>query len=156
MAHNTGNLSAAFRCFKCELEGLRKIADVKTIAAHGSPLSKHSNMGYTQRLELKQFGLLGEPMVDMDFSRMIYVTDTGGIFGSSNNLRDWSDGKNLLTPMAPSGLAQMLTPQKEPMVLLNCHPERWASNRLEFVQATGFDIAVILLKKIIRSIRGWK
>jgi len=153
VARTKGDLSAAVKLFEREVERLRKIADVKTVTAHGSPLSRHSNTGYSEELGIKRFGLLGEPMADMDFSRVFYITDTGGVFGSPDNLRDWSDGKNLRVATAPSELSNILVPQKEPMILLNSHPERWPSGMVGFLQAIGIDMGVILLKKIVRSLR---
>lgn len=152
VARTKGDLSAAVKFFERELGSLRKIVDVKTVTAHGSPLSRHSNIGYGEELGTKRFGLLGEPMADMDFSRVFYITDTGGVFGSPNNLRDWSDGRNLRVATAPSELSKILIPQKEPMILLNSHPERWPSSMVGLLQAVGIDMGVILLKKIVRSL----
>ena len=115
----------AVESFKRDLEALRRLAEVKTVAAHGSPLSRLSNIAYANTLDLASLDILGEPQTDFDFSRVVYITDSGGIFGSRHNRRDWSTGKNLRIPMSPRQLGQWLNPEREPLVLLNTHPERW-------------------------------
>jgi len=153
MVREKGDLSASLKLFGHELEGLRKIADVKTVSAHGSPLSRYYNADIRKRLPLKRFSLVGEPMVDMDFSKILYVTDTGGTFGSQHNLRDRSVGRNFKIPSSPFSLGEMLVPEKKPMILLSCHPERWPCGGVGLLQAAGMDMGAIVLKKIVRSLR---
>ena len=101
-------------------------------------------------LDLKKLGLLGEPSLDMDFSSTLYITDSGGIFGGTNNLRDKVDGKNLFKPTHPKDLGKIFNPQKEPMILLSTHPERWPDGFIGLVQASIIDWGVNLAKRIIR------
>jgi len=148
-----GDYSKALGLFGRELDSLRKIVEVKTVAPHGKPLSKFSNMEESRNVDLKSFGLLGEPYSDIDYKKVLYITDTGGIFGSSNNIRDWVDGKNFQKPTTPEKLGKMLDPQSEPLILLNCHPERWADNMIGLSVATMKDFAINIAKRIIRIFR---
>ena len=147
VARSKGDLHLALEFFERDLASLREKADVKTVTAHGSLLSKFCNVRYSATVDLKRLGLLGEPGVDFDFSRVLYITDTGGVFGSSSNLRDWSNGKNLREPKTPSELGEMLSPQLEPVVLINSHPERWASSYAGLIQANLMDFFINLAKK---------
>ncbi len=149
-----GRAGDVFERFNQELAALRRIAPVKTATAHGSPLAKLSNMGYTRSLDLAQFGLLGDPAVSIDFSRTLYITDTGGTYGSGHNYRDWSDGRNLTRPMSPTQLAAWLEPANEPLAVLSSHPERWPSTLPGLVQAQFTDVLVNLLKAIANRRRG--
>lgn len=137
--------------FAQELAALREIAAVKTVTAHGSPLAKLSNVGYTKMLDLAKFGLVGDPAVNIDFSRVLYVTDSGGVYGSSNNLRDWSAGKNLRRPTPPRELAEALDPVGEPLVVLSSHPERWPIGFVGVMQARATDLAVNMLKRLVKG-----
>lgn len=141
-----GNEELALRLFREELASLRAIAEVVTVAAHGSPLSLYSNMHLTNFLDLTALGLLGEPQVHMDFSRMLYVTDTGGVFGSPNNRRDWSDGKNLRTPTAPQLLPEVIHPETEASVLISTHPERWPEGHAAVILQRALDWGANTLK----------
>jgi hypothetical protein len=144
---------AAAQRFERELAVLRQITPVVTVAAHGSPLSLTSNMGQTRRLDLKNLGLLGEPGVHFDFTRVLYVTDTGGRFGSADNIRDWVNGQNWRTPATPRVLAESLTPERYPLVLMNTHPERWPRGQLGLAQATITDALTNAAKRWIHRRR---
>ncbi len=63
--------------FRLSLETFRKIYPVKTICMHGSPLSKYDNRLLWERYDYKDFGIIGEPYFDVDFSEVLYLTDTG-------------------------------------------------------------------------------
>lgn len=137
--------------FTEELAALRRITTVKTVTAHGSPLAKLSNVGYTKTLDLGEFGLVGDPAVNIDFSKVLYVTDSGGVYGSPNNLRDWSEGKNLRRPTPPKELAKALDPRQEPLVVLSSHPERWPIGFVGLMQARATDFAVNVLKRLVKG-----
>jgi hypothetical protein len=86
LSHCHGNFEKAFRRFEKNLATLREIAPVKTICMEGAPLSKWDNRDLWGRLHAhyKDYGLIGEPYFDLDFSKMLYLTDTG---------RRWDGGK---------------------------------------------------------------
>ena len=146
MTQAKGNTEHARILFREELARLRELAEVATVAAHGSPLSRFSNMRFSEGLDLESLGLLGEPQVHMDFSRVFYVTDTGGIFGSPHNRRDWSNGKNLRNPTSPNDLPGVLQPRTEPLVLITTHPERWPEGNAAVALHSIFDWLVNGLK----------
>lgn len=148
-----GDERAAAQRFERELAALRAIAPVVTVAAHGSPLSHTSNMGQSRGLDLARLGLLGEPGVHFDFERGVYVTDTGGIFGSADNVRDRVVGRNWPAPTPPEILALELTPERFPLVLLNTHPERWPRGHFGLVQATITDALANAAKRWVHGRR---
>ncbi|MHC4108493.1 MAG: hypothetical protein ACYSTY_10455 [Planctomycetota bacterium] len=150
VSRERGDVQKAFNRFVQELGALRKIVSVVTVAAHGSPFSSHSNMEYVRTLDLSELDLLGEPAVDFDFLRVLYVTDTGGTFGNTHNVRDRVTGRNLDRAATPAQLGRMLAPESEPLVLLNCHPERWPRRRFGLVQAQATDLGVNLAKRAAR------
>lgn len=145
-----GDADRAAARFGHELDGLRRLADVRTVAAHGSPLSRLSNMRHGGRLDLQGLGLLGEPGLHYDFDRVLYVTDTGGSFGSRHNVRDRVAGRNLPGPVSPAQLADRLRPDDEPSVLINTHPERWPATAIGLCQATITDALVNVAKGLAR------
>lgn len=145
-----GDAARAAARFERELAELRRLAGVQTVAAHGSPLSRFSNIGRSRGLELERLGLLGEPGLDFDFERVLYVTDTGGSFGSPHNVRDRVAGRNLPRRATPSNLAELLQPESEPLVLLNTHPERWPATAIGLCQAVVTDTVVNIAKSLVR------
>jgi len=63
--------------FRLNLEKLRKLYPVKTICMHGSPLSKWDNRDLCKKYDYRDFGIIAEPYFDVDFSEVLYLTDTG-------------------------------------------------------------------------------
>jgi hypothetical protein len=131
--------------FRKGLEELRKIYPVKTATAHFKSIGKEIDLG----------SYAFDPMKEIDFTRCLYVTDTGGIFGSADNLRDWAPINNLRTPTSPWVLGGWLSSfikypiKNRDMVLLSCHPERWPESKLGFIQAELMDRMVNCAKPYI-------
>ena len=142
-----GDVAALAELFAIELAALRRIAEVKTIAAHGSPLSRHSNMDSAPLLNYRALGIVGDPREDFDFSKVMYITDTGGVFGSPNNRRDKVNGRQWATPTPPRALFGQLDPMHEPHVLLSTHPERWATGAFGTLAASTLDAGINIAKR---------
>ena len=151
VARAGGDADRALAAFERELAALRALGvGVRTVAAHGSPLSAHANQGLADRRALERLGLLGEPGEHMDFTRVLYVTDTGGVYGSPHNLRDRVAGRNWTEPTPPDELGRRLDPAREPLVLLSSHPERWPSGAAAVLVQRGVDGLANALKQWVR------
>ena len=72
-----GNYDHAILLFEQNLAKIRQVAPVETICMHGSPLSKYDNRKLWERYDYRDYGVLGEPYFDIDFSKVLYLTDTG-------------------------------------------------------------------------------
>ena len=84
-----GDLSFAIADFKKNLKKLEKILPVSTICMHGSPRSKFDSKELWKYFDYQDYGILGEPYFDVDFSEVLYLTDTGRRWnGDKFSLRD--------------------------------------------------------------------
>jgi len=72
-----GNIDKAYKEFCRNLEMFRKLVPLKTVCMHGSPLSKFDNRSLWEKYDYRELGIIGEPYFDIDFSRVLYLTDTG-------------------------------------------------------------------------------
>ena len=72
-----GDLAAAYEDFKRNLDQLRTIAPVTTACAHGSPRSAYNSMDMWKHYDIRETGIEYEPMMNTDFNRTLYLTDTG-------------------------------------------------------------------------------
>lgn len=72
-----GNTERAIENFRINLDYFRTYAAVETVCMHGSSSSAYDNRDLWKIYDLNQFGLLGEPYLTIDFSRIFYLTDTG-------------------------------------------------------------------------------
>ena len=82
-------MADAIESFRNNLGILRRIVPVETICMHGSPLSRWDNRLLWQYYDYRDFGISGEPYFDLDFDKILYLTDTGRRWdGGSVSVRD--------------------------------------------------------------------
>ncbi len=130
-----GDKEKAFNLFKKELEQLRRLAPVSTACAHGSPLSPYNNQDIWNQYDIHSLDIHSEPMLDTDFSKTLYLTDTGRRWdGSAVSIRDkignepyWE--KEGLSFHSTDDIIQALNNPFHPIhqhpILINTHPQRW-------------------------------
>ena len=91
-----GDLRLAIDDFRLNLEKFRKLYPVKTICMHGSPLSKWDNRDLWKKYDYRDFGIIAEPYLDIDFDEVFYLTDTGRRWdGGAFNIRDKVKGTEI-------------------------------------------------------------
>lgn len=130
-----GDTEKAYTLFAKELEQLRQLAPVDTACAHGSPLSRFNNQDLWNQRDIRSFGIVFEPMLDTDFSKTLYLTDTGRRWdGSAVSIRDkveqqpqWQN-QGLLFHSTDDIIQALQSPQHpihQYNLLINTHPQRW-------------------------------
>lgn len=72
-----GDVDEAYELAQKHLAQLREVAEVKTICMHGSPRSPYDNKEVWQKYDYRELGIIAEPYFDLDFSEVLYLTDTG-------------------------------------------------------------------------------
>ena len=72
-----GNIDQAIKSFAKNIEYFRQFYPVRTICMHGAPRSPWDSRDIWKGFDYHNFGVIGEPYFDMDFSQMFYLTDTG-------------------------------------------------------------------------------
>jgi len=154
LSRTRGDRAAALALFQRELAACRAIVPVTTVAPHGAPLAASSNMDLATSVGSEGTELLGDA-AQMDFTRMLYITDTGGTFGSPYNRRDRPAGQHLSKRVAPEHLAAWLAESGINQLTLSCHPERWPASRVGLLQACITDAAGNAAKMLLhRRVAG--
>lgn len=148
-----GEVALAHHIFMQELADLRSIADVKTAAMHGNPLSCWDNRDFWSHHQPGEFGLEGEAYVSMKEEDLLYATDTGrGWNRSEVNLLDrFPAGSLTLMPSFRSTreLTKVLEQKRFKKIYLQVHPNRWTSGFLEGTAQRAEDLLLNTLKKIL-------
>lgn len=155
-----GNTEAAYNDFCRNLEKLRRVVPITTACAHGSPRSPHNSQDLWKQYDIRTLGIDYEPMLDTDFSRTLYLTDTG---------RRW-DGYNVIVrdkvPMYQEqwnaeGLAFHSTddiilalnnpqhPIHRKELLVNTHPQRWMPFGIQWMAEASLQQAKNIAKRVI-------
>jgi hypothetical protein len=132
MALNNGDYEKSYRHFTEKLKLFRSYYPVKTICMHGSPLSKWDNRLLWQKYNYKDLGIIGEPYFDIDFTKVLYITDTGRQWNNTtSSVRDKVKSDYQFTFKSTHDIIQSFNENKlPPVIMLNIHPQRWTDNMM--------------------------
>jgi hypothetical protein len=123
-----GKIDKAYEAFCENLDTFRELYPVKTICMHGSPLSKFDNSAIWEKYDYHKLGIVGEPFFDIDYNKVLYLTDTGRRWdGLKVSIRD----KVLQTPLQQQycfkttfDILQKIDALPN-QIMVNIHPQRW-------------------------------
>lgn len=131
-----GDMEAAYEDFCRNLEKLRKVVPITTACAHGSPRSPWNSQNLWKHHDIHTLGIDYEPMLDTDFSKTLYLTDTGRRWdGYKVSVRDkvpqfqeqWQ--REGLVFHSTADIIRALNNPNLPIhkysLLINTHPQRW-------------------------------
>jgi hypothetical protein len=145
-----GDCKKAIALFQNELGIYRESFPVKTICMHGNPLTKRDGKDIWRIYDFRDFGILGEAFLSFnDIS--VYLTDTGRNWNGNNNFKDRlqteTEKKNFRNT---ADVIRFINSNKANNIYLNCHPERWGSDLLNWVisffRDQFFNFCKIILK----------
>ncbi|RPH25017.1 MAG: hypothetical protein EHM93_20185 [Bacteroidales bacterium] len=151
-------LDTAFEEFCENLEYFRTFYPVKTICMHGSPLSKFDNKDIWKKYDYKSLGLIGEPYFDVDFSKVLYLTDTGRRWDgekvsvrdrvkrdeqggeSSVNVRKHYHSTNDIIKASDEG-------SLPDQIMITVHPQRWNDSLIHWIK----ELVMQNIKNIVKG-----
>ena len=138
-----GQVRLAERIFAEELEMLRSLAEVRTAAMHGNPLTRWDNRDFWRTFPPDRFGLLGEAYVHVHDPDIRYVTDTGrGWNRPRYNLLDRfpGDGVKALPPCdGTEDLIGLIRRKRFEKIYIQVHPNRWSWGGFRWYRQWGED-----------------
>ncbi len=143
LAETNGNYEKAIEDFAKNLYRLREIYPVKSISMHGRPTSKWDSRLLWKRYNYRDYGVLSEPYLDIDFKEVLYITDAGREWNNELiNRRDRVDSSFNFrfnhTEEIISNINRGVLPNK---IMVNIHPEHWAEGNIEWYR-------VLFIRKI--------
>ena len=156
MAICGGDTEKAIRHFEEQLRYFRQYYPVTTICMHGAPRSKYDGRDLWQQYHYQDFGIVGEPYFDVDFSKVFYLTDTGRRWDGFNvSVRDkvpvyqdeWM--RQGLVYHTTDDLLEALRNGSFPkQLMITTHPQRWTDCQGEWLK-----------EKVVQSakniVKGW-
>lgn len=144
-------MESAYRHFILQLTRLRELVPVLTICSHGSPLSPFDNKMIWNHYSYKDLGILAEPYLDTDFSRVAYLTDTGRRWnGYAVTIRDHAGNHALMFPKIHSTIqliSAVKSKQLPDQIILNFHPQRWNDAIMPWIGEWSFQPLKNVLKR---------
>ena len=148
------NPEKAIRLFEANLDRLRQIAQVRSIAMHGSPLSAESNMKIWNYVDFKDYGVI-DAILSFDYKEYVFFTDSGRTFGQTkSNLRDYLNNA-IVEPLVRTSedLARFVATSAGQKIQINVHPERWNEPGFAWYRQYAIDVAANAVKRIIKVLR---
>jgi hypothetical protein len=145
----------AIALFEENLAKIRQIAPVRSIAMHGSPLSRENNMTIWQHHDFARHGV-NDAVLSFDYAGYVFFTDSGRTFGQSGaNLRDYlGDAGSVPDVRSSEQLAAWLARHPAERVQISVHPERWNEPGFAWMRQWGVDMAANIAKRGLRLTRG--
>ena len=80
----------------------------------------------------KDLGIIGEPYFDIDFSKVLYITDTGRQWNNTtSSVRDKVQTGYNFKFDSTADIIKAFDENKLPaVIMLNIHPQRWTDNKV--------------------------
>lgn len=154
LARAKGDTQQAIAMFEGELEQFRQIVPVDTISMHGSPLTPWDNLDLWRTYDFKDYGLMGEAYLSINYSNLYYFTDTGRTWDAGRyNLRDRAASlKPSRKVITTDDLISFLAETCDSPVIINAHPNRWATNWFAWGIGTVSDWTINQVKWVVSLI----
>ncbi len=156
MSLANGDIQAAIKHFGQQLSYFRHFYPVRTICMHGAPTSQWDGRDLWKTYDYHSYGIIGEPYLEVDFSHVFYLTDTGRRWdGFRVSLRDkvpvyqdqwiarglvYHSTHDILRAITVSHTAQSHTlsqTHRQPLpaqLMITTHPQRWTDNTPQWVE----------------------
>lgn len=152
-----GDVEKAIKHFESQLSYFRQYYPVTTICMHGAPTSKYDGRDLWKHYKYQDFGIMGEPYFDVDFSKVFYLTDTGRRWdGFHVSVRDkipvYQDEwiRQGLVYHATDDLMEALRNDSFPkQLMMTTHPQRWTDNKLEWTREKLGQSAKNVVKRLL-------
>jgi len=143
-----GDVDAAMHHFIKWLDCLRNFYPVRTICMHGAPTSRYDSRDLWRKqgnkhvtYHYQNYGIIGEPYFDIDFSQFFYLTDTGRAWdGYKVSVRDkipehqdeWIR-RGWMFHTTDDIIRWLQSDAERPhKIMITTHPQRWSNNVLEW------------------------
>lgn len=158
----------AYSSFLKNLALFRQYYPVNVISMHGDPLSVIDNRDLWKKYNYKEAGIICEPYFDVDYSHVLYLTDTGRRWNSGrSNIRDRVLTGNTMklegrsyemagfrsTAEIIGAIRSKLLPER---IIINTHPQRWNSGTLPWITEYVLQNIKNPVKRILYTLRKMK
>jgi hypothetical protein len=154
-----GDMETALAVFGYHMSRFQQVVPVSTIAMHGRPFSNHDNRDMWkkpahQRILRDIYGIIGEVYLDIDYSDILYITDTGRNWKTeASNRRDKvNSGVGMSFPDGAQ-LLNYFKNEPHPKLIFQVHPERWTDNMPAYSIQLVLDKAANAAKKLSQCIK---
>lgn len=156
MAIMHGDTEKVLAHFQEQLAYFRQYYPVSTICMHGAPTSKYDGRELWKHYDYREYGVIGEPYFDVDFSKVFYLTDTGRRWdGYKVSVRDkipqyqdqWTE-RGWVYRRSSQIIEAAEQSQLPACIMITTHPQRWTNNPLLWIK----EVVVQTIKNTIKRL----
>lgn len=156
MAIMHGDTEKALAHFQEQLAYFRLYYPVSTICMHGAPTSKYDGRELWKHYDYREYGVIGEPYFDVDFSKVFYLTDTGRRWdGYKVSVRDkipqyqdqWTE-QGWVYRRSSQIIEAAEQSQLPACIMITTHPQRWTNKPLLWIK----EVVVQTIKNTIKRL----
>ena len=155
-----GDVTKSIKHFERQLAYFRQFYPVKTICMHGAPRSKYDSKDLWKSNNYHDYGIIGEPYFDVDFSKVFYLTDTGRRWDGFNvSIRDkvpvYQDEwiRQGLVYHTTADLINAISDGSLPkQMMMTTHPQRWINNKFLWMKEFCFQSVKNMVKELLIKI----
>jgi hypothetical protein len=120
-----GNFSKAIVIFRNELTELRKIHGIKTICMHGNSRTKWDNRELWKYYDFKEFDIIGEAYLSIDFNDLGYFSDTARTWNPRYKIKDSNGSPKGTSIKKTEDLIKLIKNEELPHLYILMHPDDW-------------------------------
>ena len=104
-----------------------------------------------KKYNYKDYGIIGEPYFDVDFNKVLYITDTGRRWdGNKVSVRDKVQTSLNYSFHSTDDIIEALNDLSLPnQIMFNFHPQRWHNNIFYWLYEFVIQNSKNLIKRII-------
>ncbi len=162
ISFNNEIFNNAYVSFRKNLSYLRELYPVKVISMHGDPIHALDNRILWDHFNYRNDGILCEVYLDIDYSKVLYITDTGRSWNTSSaNIRDKvssGSGSTASEPLdvkynfrATNDIIKAILSERLPyQIIINIHPQRWAADPVHWLEELILQNIKNLIKPLLR------
>ncbi len=145
-----GDVQKAIQLYEKNLSILRQFYPVKTICMDGSIFSKWNNLDLWKHFDYQDYGIIGEPYLDIDFNKVLYLTDTGREWNALKySLYDKVNTRFNYYYKSTFDIIRDINAGKLPdQLMITTHPQRWHDNQWLWTKE-------LMLQSLKNSIKYW-
>jgi predicted DNA-binding transcriptional regulator len=147
-----GDYSKAVEIFENELTELRRVHEINTICMHGNSRTRWDNRDLWNYYDFKEFGIMGEAYLSIDFNDVVYFSDTARTWNPKYKIKDSygsSEGKPVLNKT--DDLIGLIVDEKFPHFYILMHPDDWCDDFGKWLS----NLVTRKFKNVGKSLLGW-
>jgi len=158
LSDSDGDYDAAVNDFVKKLVRFREVVSIQTISMHGKPLSRWNNLdlfretGKLNRVK-QDLQILGDVVLDIDYSGFAFISDTGRNFRNAHNHRDRVANALNVSFANLDEVKDAVRMKKFRKICIQFHPERWNAPGAEYMLQWSMDHLMIVAKSLVRQLK---